>query len=181
MDCQLGVPLTGAGWWDVVTPEWHWPCSGQTGPPNLSCGGHQNSYSWRVLKWYDSLAWHDFNFIWQFWDNVMSLPSMDKQVWLCGIQLARHSCVTAPPAHQQQLMVEFFQTADDWFHLNFSFPSYIPSIAHWILSFAWLWWWHPHTVNCGLIKWVVVLWVAPLSFYVFTPSVSTSESYWFWI
>jgi hypothetical protein len=47
----------------------------------------------------------------------MSLSSVGKQGWLCGIQLARDSRVTAPPAHhqqqQQQLMVEFFHTADD--------------------------------------------------------------------
>jgi hypothetical protein len=32
--------------------------------------------------------------------------------------LARDSCITALPAHwqQQQLMEDFFHTADDWFH-----------------------------------------------------------------
>jgi hypothetical protein len=40
---------------------------------------------------------------------------IDKQGWLHGIQLARKSQVTAPPAHQQQqqLMIDFFQMAND--------------------------------------------------------------------
>jgi hypothetical protein len=40
---------------------------------------------------------------------------IDKRGWLHGIQLARESQVTAPPAHQQQqqLMINFFQMTDD--------------------------------------------------------------------
>jgi hypothetical protein len=38
--------------------------------------------------------------------------------------LTQDSRVTAPPAHQQQqqLMVDFFHMADDWFYL-FSYPE----------------------------------------------------------
>jgi hypothetical protein len=45
----------------------------------------------------------------------MSLSAVDKQGWLCSIQLTQDSRVTAPPAHQQQqqLMVDFFHMADD--------------------------------------------------------------------
>jgi hypothetical protein len=40
---------------------------------------------------------------------------VDKQGWLQGTQLACKSCMTAPPAHQQQqqLMSDFFQMADN--------------------------------------------------------------------
>jgi hypothetical protein len=63
--------------------------------------------------------------------------------------------------------------------IKFHCQSYIasPSIEHWILSFIWLWWWCPHMINCCLIKWVVVFWVAP-SFLNFSPLVLTGESYW---
>jgi hypothetical protein len=50
-------------------------------------------------KGMEGLAQHDFHFIWQGRDNVISLSAVDKQGWLCGIQLARDSHVTAPPAH----------------------------------------------------------------------------------
>jgi hypothetical protein len=45
----------------------------------------------------------------------MSLSAADKQGWLWGIQLARDSRVTGPPAHQQQqqLMEDFFWIADN--------------------------------------------------------------------
>jgi hypothetical protein len=48
-------------------------------------------------------------------DDVMSMTVVDKRGWLRGIQLARDSRTTAPPAHQQQqqLMSDFFQMADD--------------------------------------------------------------------
>jgi hypothetical protein len=63
----------------------------------------------------DGLARHDFHFIRRGRDNVMSLSTVDKQGWLRGIQLARDSRITAPPAHrqQQQLMQDFFHTADN--------------------------------------------------------------------
>jgi hypothetical protein len=43
------------------------------------------------------------------------------------------------------LMHNFFQS-DEWW-LSTSTQSYMPSlpIGCWILSFGWLWWWHPHT------------------------------------
>jgi hypothetical protein len=47
----------------------------------------------------EGLSQHDFHFIRQGRDNVMSLSAADKQGWLWGIQLARDSHVTAPPAH----------------------------------------------------------------------------------
>jgi hypothetical protein len=47
----------------------------------------------------NGLARHNFHFIRCGWDNVMSLSTADKQGWLQGIQLARDSRVTAPPAH----------------------------------------------------------------------------------
>jgi hypothetical protein len=45
----------------------------------------------------------------------MSMLVVDKRGWLWGIQLARESCLIAPPAHQrqQQLMHDFFQMTDD--------------------------------------------------------------------
>jgi hypothetical protein len=45
----------------------------------------------------------------------MSMTVGDKRGWLRGIQLARDSQTTAPPAHQQQqqLMSNFFQMADE--------------------------------------------------------------------
>jgi hypothetical protein len=63
----------------------------------------------------EGLARRDFHFIQQGQDNVMALSAVDKQGWLRSIQLARDSCITAPPAHrqQQQLMVDFFHMAND--------------------------------------------------------------------
>jgi hypothetical protein len=63
----------------------------------------------------NGLARCDFHFIRRGRDNVMSLSAVDKQGWLRGIQLARDSWITAPPAHQQkqQLMQDVFCTADD--------------------------------------------------------------------
>jgi hypothetical protein len=48
-------------------------------------------------------------------NDVMSMSVVDKWGWLRGIQLARESHSTAPPAHQQQqqLMHDFFQTTDN--------------------------------------------------------------------
>jgi hypothetical protein len=45
----------------------------------------------------------------------MSLSTVDKEGWLRGIQLAWDSWIAAPSAHQQQqqLMQDFFCTADD--------------------------------------------------------------------
>jgi hypothetical protein len=95
----------------------------------------------------------------------MSLSTVDKQGWLRGIQLAWDSWTTASPAHwqQQQLMQDFFCTVDDWVLHNPTTGAFVPSpsITQWILSIVWLWWWCPHMVKCGLIKWEVVLWVAP--------------------
>jgi hypothetical protein len=63
----------------------------------------------------NGLARHDFHFIRHGQDNIMSLSAADKQGWLRGIQLAQDSGITAPPAHQQQqqLMQDFFRTADN--------------------------------------------------------------------
>jgi hypothetical protein len=47
----------------------------------------------------EGLARRDFHFIQRGWDNVMALSAVDKQGWLRSIQLARDSCITAPPAH----------------------------------------------------------------------------------
>jgi hypothetical protein len=64
------------------------------------------------------------------------------------------------------LMQDFFCAADDWFLHSPTAgalgPS--PSIKQWIMSIVRLWWWCSHTVNCGLIKWEVVLWVTPFFF-----------------
>jgi hypothetical protein len=61
------------------------------------------------------LARKDHHFIRRGRDDVMSMTVVDKRGWLRGIQLARDSRTTAPPAHQQQqqLMSDFFQMADD--------------------------------------------------------------------
>jgi hypothetical protein len=48
-------------------------------------------------KGMEGLAQCDFHFIRRGHDNVMSLSAVDKQGWLRVIQLARDSCVTAPP------------------------------------------------------------------------------------
>jgi hypothetical protein len=63
----------------------------------------------------EGLERRDFHFIRRGRDNVMALSAGDKQGWLCRLQLARDSHVTAPPAHrqQQQLMVDFFHMAND--------------------------------------------------------------------
>jgi hypothetical protein len=64
------------------------------------------------------------------------------------------------------LMQDFFCTADDWFLHSPTTGAFIPSpsIVQWIMFIVRLWWWRPHAVNCGLIKWEVVLWVAPYFF-----------------
>jgi hypothetical protein len=63
----------------------------------------------------EGLARRDYHFIRRGRDDVFSMSASDKQAWLRGIQLARESQDTAPPAHQQQqqLMLDFFQMADD--------------------------------------------------------------------
>jgi hypothetical protein len=64
------------------------------------------------------------------------------------------------------LMQDFFCTADNWFLHSPTTGAFIPSpsIVQWIMFIVRLWWWRPHAVNCGLIKWEVVLWVAPYFF-----------------
>jgi hypothetical protein len=124
----------------------------------------------------DGLDRHDFHFIRCGRDNVMSLSAVDKQGWLRGIQLAWDSQITAPPAHwqQQQLMQDFFGTVDNWFLHSPTTRALVPSpsITQWILSIIRLWWWCPHIIKCGLIKWEVVLWVTPFFFFsYFHPSV----------
>jgi hypothetical protein len=72
------------------------------------------------------------------------------------------------------LMQDFFHTADDWVLHSPTTGAFVPSpsIAQWILSIVRLWWWRPHMVKCILIKWEVVLWVAPFFFFsCFHPSV----------
>jgi hypothetical protein len=63
----------------------------------------------------EGLARKDQHFIRRGRDDVFSMSVIDKRGWLRGIQLARESQVTAPPAHQQQqqLMINFFQMTDD--------------------------------------------------------------------
>lgn len=63
----------------------------------------------------EGLARKDQHFIRRGRDDVFSMSVIDKRGWLRGIQLARESQVTAPPAHQQQqqLMIDFFQMTDD--------------------------------------------------------------------
>jgi hypothetical protein len=84
----------------------------------------------------------------------MSLSAADKQGWLWGIQLARDSHVTAPPAHwqQQQLMEDFFWIADDWFHL-LPVPELYTQSLNWVedtvLHFV---------IDGDAITWSTVVW-----------------------
>jgi hypothetical protein len=164
MDVGFGFSSTRANTWYVGPPKWHWSCCWRQG---LLI--YQSDYSWRFCKGTNGLARHDFHFIRRGRDNVMSLSAVDKQGWLRGIQLARDSRITAPPAHrqQQQLMQDFFHTADNWVLHSPTTGSFVPSpsITQWILSIIRLWWWCAHTVKCGSIKWEVVLWVAPFFFF----------------
>jgi hypothetical protein len=61
------------------------------------------------------LARRDHHFIRRGRDDVFSMSVIDKRGWLRGINLARESRNTAPPAHQQQqlLMQDFFRMPDD--------------------------------------------------------------------
>jgi hypothetical protein len=63
----------------------------------------------------EGLARKDQHFIRRGRDDIFSMSVIDKRGWLRGIQLARESQVTAPPAHQQQQqsMINFFQMTDD--------------------------------------------------------------------
>jgi hypothetical protein len=138
----------------------------QSLPTHLAAGFKVTIHK-EFCKGTDGFARHDYHFISHGRDNVMSLFAATKQGWLRGIQLAWDSWITAPPTHwhrlQQQLMQDFFRTADNWFLHSATTGAFVPSpsIMQWTMSIIQLWWWCPHMVNCCLIKWEVVLWVAP--------------------
>jgi hypothetical protein len=81
----------------------------------------------------EDLAWRDYHFIWQGWDNVLSMSASKKQAWLHGICLA-HVPISVPTVYtwQFQLMHDFFIIINNWspgtlskktgiWHLRYSF------------------------------------------------------------
>jgi hypothetical protein len=92
MDIRTGYAAIGTDSQNVASPQRSPPCSGCTGSPA--------AINYEFRKSTEGLAHKDHHFIHQGQDDVMSMSVVDKRGWLQGIQLARESHLTAPPARQ---------------------------------------------------------------------------------